>query len=98
MATWVGSKAYDSSGSYIDQMSDFCKSGAHDVKAKAGIRARPFNLVHLSFRNRYGARFEGTPRKAQMYRTWDRMVEGRPQAVLGWAEAFLARKSAGDTV
>ena len=94
----VGSKPYVSSGNYIDRMSDYCKSCAYDVKAKTGETACPFNLLYWSFLNRHRARFEGNPRMAQMYRTWDRMDEGRRKAVLRGAEDFLKRMAAGETV
>jgi deoxyribodipyrimidine photolyase-related protein len=94
----VGSKPYVSSGNYIDRMSDYCKSCAYDVKAKTGDTACPFNLLYWSFLNRHRARFEGNPRMAQMYRTWDRMDKGRREAVLRGADAVLKRLSAGETV
>jgi deoxyribodipyrimidine photolyase-related protein len=94
----VGSKPYVSSGNYIDRMSDYCKTCAYDVKAKTGDTACPFNLLYWSFLNRHRARFEGNPRMAQMYRTWDRMDQSRREAVLRDAAAFLERLSAGETV
>ncbi|MEN9410454.1 MAG: hypothetical protein RL216_2428, partial [Pseudomonadota bacterium] len=47
---------------------------------------------------RHRARFEGNPRMAQMYRTWDRMDDGHKARVLRDAGAFLARLEAGETV
>jgi deoxyribodipyrimidine photolyase-related protein len=35
---------------------------------------------------------------AQMYRTWDRMDEGRRRTVIDEAVAFLERLDAGDAV
>ncbi len=94
----VGSKPYVSSGAYLDRMSDYCKSCAYDVKAKTGENACPFNLLYWSFLDRHRGRFEGNPRMARMYRTWDRMDEGRREAVLRGAEALLKRLSDGETV
>jgi deoxyribodipyrimidine photolyase-related protein len=94
----VGSKPYVSSGAYIDRMSDYCRGCAYDVKAKTGKGACPFNLLYWHFLTRHRARFEGNPRMAQMYRTWDRMDEGKRRDVIGGAEAFLARLDAGETV
>jgi deoxyribodipyrimidine photolyase-related protein len=94
----VGSKPYVSSGAYIDRMSDYCRGCAYDVKARTGQGACPFNLLYWHFLTRHRARFEGNPRMAQMYRTWDRMDEGRRRTTLAEAEAFLARLDAGEAV
>ncbi|MGI1661058.1 cryptochrome/photolyase family protein [Palleronia sp. KMU-117] len=94
----VGSKPYVSSGAYIDRMSDYCRGCAYDVKAKTGPGACPFNLLYWHFLDRHRTRFEGNPRMAQMYRTWDRMDPARQAAVLAGATAFLDRLDAGEAV
>ena len=94
----VGSKPYVSSGAYIDRMSDYCKSCHYKVKAKTGENACPFNLLYWHFLIRHRDRFEGNPRMAQMYRTFDRMDQSRRETVLAEAEAFLERMSKGQTV
>ncbi len=94
----VGSKPYVSSGAYIDRMSDYCRGCAYDVDRKTGQGACPFNLLYWHFLDRHRARFEGNPRMAQMYRTWDRMDEGRRRTVIAEAGAFLDRLDAGETV
>jgi deoxyribodipyrimidine photolyase-related protein len=94
----VGSKPYVSSGAYIDRMSDYCRGCAYKVKDKAGPDACPFNLLYWHFLNRHRARFEGNPRMAQMYRTWDRMDDGHRARVLADADAVLARLDTGEAV
>ena len=94
----VGSKPYVSSGAYIDRMSDYCKSCHYKVKEKTGETACPFNLLYWHFLIRHRHRFEGNPRMAQMYRTFDRMDEERRANVLADAEAFLERMSKGALV
>ncbi len=94
----VGSKPYVSSGAYIDRMSDYCRGCAYDVDKKTGQGACPFNLLYWHFLDRHRERFEANPRMAQMYRTWDRMDEGRRRTVIDEAGAFLARLDAGDAV
>ncbi|ATX66934.1 cryptochrome/photolyase family protein [Roseinatronobacter bogoriensis] len=89
----VGSKPYVSSGAYIDRMSDYCKSCHYKVKDKTGESACPFNLLYWHFLIRHRERFEGNPRMAQMYRTFDKMDDARREAVLADAEAFLQRMS-----
>jgi deoxyribodipyrimidine photolyase-related protein len=79
-------------------MSDYCRGCAYDVGTKTGQGACPFNLLYWHFLDRHRGRFEGNPRMAQMYRTWDRMDAGRRRTVLAEADAFLARLDAGETV
>jgi deoxyribodipyrimidine photolyase-related protein len=94
----VGSKPYVSSGAYIDRMSDYCKSCHYKVKDKTGPRACPFNLLYWHFLIRHRDRFEGNPRMAQMYRTFDKMDESRRKTVLAEAEVFLDRMGKGELV
>jgi deoxyribodipyrimidine photolyase-related protein len=94
----VGSKPYVSSGAYIARMSDYCGGCRYHVSDRTGPDACPFNLLYWHFLDRHRARFEGNPRMAQMYRTWDRMAEGHRTRVLAEAEAFLARLDAGEAV
>lgn len=94
----VGSKPYVSSGNYIDRMSNYCKSCAYKVKDKTGEDACPFNLLYWHFLNRHRDRFEGNPRMANMYRTWDRMDEARRETVLADADNWLQKLDAGDPV
>jgi deoxyribodipyrimidine photolyase-related protein len=94
----IASKPYVSSGAYISRMSDYCRSCAYSVTKKTGAGACPFNLLFWHFLDRHRARFEGNPRMAQMYRTWDRMDEDRRATVLAEARDFLDRMDAGETV
>ena len=94
----LGSKPYVSSGAYIDRMSDYCGGCAYRVKDRTGPRACPFNLLYWQFLNRHRARFEGNPRMAQMYRTWDKMDGAHRETVLAECDALLARLHAGEIV
>jgi len=94
----VGSKPYVSSGAYIDRMSDYCGTCSYRVKDKTGPKACPFNLLYWHFLIRHRTRFEGNPRMAQMYRTWERMAEDRRDTVLEEADALLDRLDAGEPV
>lgn len=94
----VASKPYVSSGAYIDRMSDYCKSCHYNVKAKTGPDACPFNLLYWHFLIRHRERFEGNPRMAQMYRTFEKMDSDHRDKVLREAEAFLSRMRSGETV
>jgi len=94
----VASKPYVSSGNYIHKMSDYCKGCAYSVTKKTGEGACPFNLLYWHFMDRHRDRFEGNPRMAQMYRTWDRMNADKRETVLAEAEDLLARLDAGGVV
>ena len=61
-------------------------------------RSPEHNLLYWHFLIRHRDRFEGNPRMAQMYRTFDRMDATRRETVLREAEAFLARLDRGETV
>jgi deoxyribodipyrimidine photolyase-related protein len=94
----VASKPYVSGGNYINKMSNYCKSCAYSVTTKTGENACPFNVLYWDFLNRHRDRFQGNPRMAQMYRTWDRMDEDRRGSVLSDAAAILAKLDAGDRI
>jgi len=94
----VGSKPYVSSGAYIDRMSDYCRGCAYDVRARAGDRACPFNLLYWHFLDRHRGRFGGNPRLAPAYRTWDGMEEGHRARLRADAGRLLARLDAGQPV
>ncbi|MDO5756977.1 MAG: cryptochrome/photolyase family protein [Rhodobacterales bacterium] len=87
----IGSKPYVSSGNYINRMSDYCASCAYSVKARTGAESCPFNSLYWHFLDRHRKRFEGNPRMAMIYRSWDRMDEGKRDAVLKTAKAHLHR-------
>ncbi len=94
----VASKPYVSSGSYIDRMSDYCKSCAYKVRDKTGPDACPFNLLFWNFLDRHRDRFENNHRMGNMYRTWDRMDAEKRKTVLAEAEDWLDRLGRGKRV
>jgi deoxyribodipyrimidine photolyase-related protein len=94
----VASKPYVSSGAYIDRMSDYCRGCAYDVKARAGERACPFNLLYWDFVGRHADRFRNNPRMGQIVRSWEKMDESRKAEVRREAAGLLARLDAGEAV
>ena len=92
----VASKPYVSGGNYINRMSDYCARCAYSVSKKTGEGACPFNMLYWHFLDRHRDRFQGNPRMAQMYRTWDRMDEARRAEVIAGGDAILARLDAGE--
>ena len=85
----VASKPYVSSGAYINKMSNYCKSCKFKVAEKVGKDACPFNALYWHFLSRNRDKFQGNPRMAQMYRTWDRMNEDHKNNVIKSADKFL---------
>ena len=85
----VASKPYVSSGAYINKMSNYCKSCKFKVAEKVGKDACPFNALYWHFLSRNRDKFQGNPRMAQMYRTWDRMNKDHKNNVIKSADEFL---------
>jgi deoxyribodipyrimidine photolyase-related protein len=79
-------------------MSDYCTGCSYSVATKTGDKACPFNLLYWDFLMRHREKFQGNPRMAQMYRTWERMDETRREAVLRDAGRWLKRHDSGDVV
>ena len=86
----LASKPYAASGAYINRMSDYCGGCSFDVKAKAGPKACPFNLLYWHFIARHRERLVKNPRMAQMVRTWDRFEPEKQAQLNRDAESFLA--------
>ena len=85
----LASKPYVASGAYIDRMSDYCRGCAYDVKAKAGPKACPFNLLYWDFIARHRDRLARNPRMAQMVRTWNRFAPDKQEQLRRDAGHFL---------
>ena len=85
----LASKPYAASGAYIDRMSDYCGTCAYDVKARAGPKACPFNLIYWDFISRHRDRLARNPRMAQMVRTWDRFAPDKQEQLRRDAARFL---------
>jgi deoxyribodipyrimidine photolyase-related protein len=85
----LASKPYAASGAYINRMSNYCSGCAYDVKAKAGQRACPFNLLYWDFIARHRDRLVRNPRMAQMVRTWDGFTDDKRDQLRRDAGQFL---------
>ncbi|MCF6444156.1 cryptochrome/photolyase family protein [Nereida sp. MMG024] len=94
----IASKPYVSSGSYINKMSDHCKTCAYKVSKKTGEGACPFNLLYWDFLVRHRETFSNNPRMGQMYRVWDKMDDQRRETVIREAGVFLDKLDAGEVV
>jgi deoxyribodipyrimidine photolyase-related protein len=85
----MASKPYAASGAYIDRMSDFCGGCAHDVKAKSGDKACPFNRLYWAFLIRNESKLKANPRMAMPMKNVARMDAAERAARLADANAFL---------
>jgi len=85
----LGSKPYAASGAYIDRMSDYCGACTYDVKAKAGVRACPFNYLYWNFLIENEARLGRNPRMAMPYSTLAKMTPDRRAEIAADATRFL---------
>ena len=85
----MASKPYAAGGSYIDRMSDYCRSCRYKVKQKTGEDACPFNYLYWHFLDKHGALLSQNPRMGMMYRTWSKMAEERKNEIRNSANHFL---------
>ena len=86
----LGTKPYAASGSYINKMSNYCKSCAYNVTKKNGSEACPFNYLYWDFLARNREKLASNHRIGMMYRTYDRMDEEKKQAITADSRRFLA--------
>ena len=94
----LASKPYAASGSYINKMSNYCKSCEYNVKEKTGSQACPFNYLYWHFMHRNKEKLENNPRMAMVYRTFAKMDQQQVSFMLDDAEAFLEKLSANEKV
>jgi len=85
----MASKPYAAGGSYIDRMSDYCRSCRYKVKQKTGEDACPFNYLYWHFLDKHSALLSQNPRMGMMYRTWSKMAEERKNEIRNSANHFL---------
>ncbi|ALO45268.1 cryptochrome/photolyase family protein [Pseudohongiella spirulinae] len=85
----MASKPYAASGSYINRMSDYCRSCRYKVKTSTETDSCPFNSLYWHFINRHQAKLEHNPRMGMVYRNWKRMDAGKKQAILTRADIVI---------
>jgi len=71
----LGSKPYAASASYINRMSDYCKSCSYDHKARSSKNACPLNSLYWHFMDRHRPLLDKNPRARMTYRNWDRLAD-----------------------
>lgn len=85
----VGTKPYAASGSYINRMSDFCKTCEYHVKEKIGGKACPFNYLYWDFLMRHESRFRKNNRMKMILSHLDRMDPSDKKAIKQQTQKFL---------
>jgi deoxyribodipyrimidine photolyase-related protein len=93
----LASKPYAASGAYIDRMSDYRSGCRYKVAEKSGPNSCPFNSLYWDFLIRHRTRFQGNPRMAQMYRTYDKIKPEIRTAMTARAVSFLEQIDAHGT-
>ncbi len=86
---YLASKPYAAGGNYINKMSNYCKSCQYKVTKKNGDDACPFNYLYWDFLARNRDKLAANPRIGMMYRTYDRMDEGKKQAITSDSHQFF---------
>jgi deoxyribodipyrimidine photolyase-related protein len=87
---YLASKPYAAGGSYINKMSNYCKSCDYKVTDKNGAHACPFNYLYWDFLERNRDKLGHNHRVAMMYKTYDRMSDDKKELIEHDAAEFLA--------
>jgi deoxyribodipyrimidine photolyase-related protein len=87
----LASKPYAASGSYINKMSNYCKSCDYSVKEKTGPQACPFNYLYWHFLHRHQDKLKGNPRMGMIYSTMSKMDQTKFNHMLDDADTFLLK-------
>ena len=87
---YLASKPYAAGGSYINKMSDYCKSCSYKVTQKNGVDACPFNYLYWDFLDRNREKLASNHRIAMMYKTFERMGEEKQKAIRDDSKIFLS--------
>lgn len=87
---YLASKPYAAGGSYINKMSNYCKSCSYKVSKKTGPDACPFNYLYWDFLARNREKLAGNHRLAMVYKSYDRMAEDKKAAIAADSQKFLA--------
>jgi deoxyribodipyrimidine photolyase-related protein len=86
---FLSSKPYAASGSYINKMSDYCKSCAYDVNKKNGPDACPFNYLYWNFLVSNQKTLSKNNRMKMIYKIYERMDDERKEKIYEDSKNFL---------
>lgn len=86
----VATKPYVSSGSYINKMSNYCKSCHYKVSKKEGDDACPFNNLYWNFLHKKKAHFKNNNRMNMMMSVLNKMNKDTLENHINRAEDIIA--------
>jgi len=86
----VATKPYVSSGSYINKMSNYCKSCKYSVTKKTGKNACPFNSLYWNFLHKKQEHFKNNQRMGMMMNVLKKMDKDTLQSHIERAEDVIA--------
>lgn len=86
---YLASKPYAASGSYINKMSDYCKSCKYDVRQKTGDSACPFNYLYWNFLLENKGNLETNPRLKIAYHTLNKMSQEQVTKIKRSSKTFI---------
>jgi deoxyribodipyrimidine photolyase-related protein len=86
---FLATKPYASSGSYIDKMSNFCKTCRYNVRLKQGEKACPFNYLYWYFLIRNQKKLKNNVRLAMPYQLLSRFSAAQKKQIVQDAKRFL---------
>jgi (6-4)DNA photolyase len=86
----VATKPYISSGSYINKMSDYCKTCHYDVKLKTESNACPFNSLYWHFIDTHLDMLSQNHRMNMIVNSWRKMPDDKRNSLLSKAADVLA--------
>jgi deoxyribodipyrimidine photolyase-related protein len=95
---YLASKPYAASGSYINKMSNYCKTCSYKVAKKNGPDACPFNYLYWDFLSRNREKLQSNHRIGMMYKNYDRMGAEKQKEIRDDSDNFFIRLDNGASV
>jgi deoxyribodipyrimidine photolyase-related protein len=95
---YLASKPYAASGSYINKMSNYCKTCSYKVAKKNGPDACPFNYLYWDFLSRNREKLQSNHRIGMMYKNYDRMGAEKQKEIRDDSDNFFIRLDNGLSV
>ena len=85
----LASKPYVSSASYINKMSNYCKSCHYDSKVKIGDKACPFNSLYWNFFETHKDKLATNQRLGIVYNQLKRMDSEQKKQLVDQSQIYL---------
>jgi deoxyribodipyrimidine photolyase-related protein len=89
----LATKPYAAGGSYINKMSNYCKSCQYNVAKKTGSDACPFNYLYWNFLIQNKSKLSKNPRLTMMYSVLSKMDPEKIKLILEDSHEFISQLS-----